>query len=50
MKPGCQMTGDKFRVRADRYIKAAGAVTDPVHKSGSAFPATARLSHANSES
>jgi hypothetical protein len=32
MKPGCQMTGDKFRVRADRYIKAAGAVTDPVHK------------------
>jgi hypothetical protein len=26
------MTGDKFRVRADRYIKAARAVTDPVHK------------------
>jgi hypothetical protein len=29
---GCQMTGDKFRLRADRYIKAARAVTDPVHK------------------
>ena len=29
---GCQMTGDKFRARADRYIKAARAVTDPVHK------------------
>ena len=26
------MTGDKFRVRADRCIKAARAVTDPVHK------------------
>jgi hypothetical protein len=26
------MTGDKFRARADRYIKAARAVTDPVHK------------------
>jgi hypothetical protein len=26
------MTGDKFRLRADRYIKAACAVTDPVHK------------------
>jgi hypothetical protein len=32
MKPGYQMTGDKFRLRADRYIKAARAVTDPVHK------------------
>jgi hypothetical protein len=85
MKPECQMTGDKFRVRADRYIKAAGAVTDPVHKLAlvdvaqrwlrlaaqidagaaihvsrnseafatqvrSAFPATVRLSRANSES
>jgi hypothetical protein len=85
MKPGCQMTGDKFRVRADRYIKAAGRVTDPVHKLAlvdvaqrwlrlaaqidagaairvsrhseapatqvrSAFPATVRLSGANSES
>jgi hypothetical protein len=29
---GCQMTGDKFRARADRYINAARAVTDPVHK------------------
>jgi len=29
---GCQMTSDKFRVRADRYIKTACAVTDPVHK------------------
>ncbi len=29
---GCQMTGDKFRARADKYIKAACAVTDPVHK------------------
>src|SRR2546427_12307875 len=29
---GCQMTGDKFRARADRYIKAARAVTAPVHK------------------
>jgi hypothetical protein len=26
------MTGDKFRVRADGYIKAAHAVTDPVRK------------------
>jgi hypothetical protein len=26
------MTGDKFRARANRYIKAARAVTDPVHK------------------
>jgi hypothetical protein len=26
------MTGDKFRARADRNIKAARAVTDPVHK------------------
>jgi hypothetical protein len=26
------MTGDKFRARADRYIEAARAVTDPVHK------------------
>jgi hypothetical protein len=26
------MTGDKFRARADGYIKAARAVTDPVHK------------------
>jgi hypothetical protein len=85
MKPGCQMTGDKFRVRADRYIKAAGTVTDPVHKLAlvdvaqrwlrlaaqidagaaihvsrhseapatqvrSAFPATVRLSGADSES
>src|SRR6266404_1427017 len=29
---GCQMTSDKLRVRADRYIKTACAVTDPVHK------------------
>ena len=26
------MTGHKFRARADRYINAARAVTDPVHK------------------
>jgi len=26
------MTGDKFRARADRYIEAARAVTDPVHR------------------
>jgi hypothetical protein len=26
------MTGDKFRARADAYIKATHAVTDPVHK------------------
>ncbi len=26
------MTRDKFRARADRYIKAARVVTDPVHK------------------
>jgi transcription elongation factor Elf1 len=26
------MTGDKFRARADRYIKAARVATDPVHK------------------
>jgi hypothetical protein len=26
------MTGDKFRARANEYIKAAHAVTDPVHE------------------
>ena len=26
------MTGDKFRARADKYVKAARTVTDPVHK------------------
>ncbi len=30
MKPG--VTGDNFRVRAERYIKAACAVTEPAHK------------------
>ncbi len=29
---GCQMTGDKFRARADGYIKNARVVTDPEHK------------------
>jgi hypothetical protein len=27
----CQMIGDKFRARADRYVEAR-TVTDPVHK------------------
>jgi len=35
---GCQMTGDKFRARADKYGNAARAVTDSSRVSGLSVP------------
>src|SRR5258708_37716959 len=32
MTLGWRMTGDKFRARADEYIKAAHSIADPVRK------------------